>query len=177
MRSELATIVSNHREQLQALEQKRQAALSDIHSRTKSPVKPTPEARERVNRALDRGMSYRDLVAQLVRDGDRAGLAALRAEVPYMGKLLPGDMSDPIGYVDMHDQQLMTDAERRALAEQRSVEANTGLQDCNSREIDKWLNWQTLGNAAASQTLGGTMGISPWYDLPGQNTQSAESEE
>jgi hypothetical protein len=154
--------INDAQAELATLKEQRVAARAAIVAASeKRKFQATPESRAKVQQALQNGFPYHQLVTQLVSEGDRSALQALREYLPYAahGGYLPpttgggkGSVQDQqvksaLETLNRSEQALWDDGEKRAAAELVEVEQSINLMDHNDATIEKYLGGQLLSQA------------------------------
>jgi hypothetical protein len=142
-------------------EQRAAARAAIVAASEKKKFQATPEARTKIKDALNSGFPYHALIHQLVSEGDRVGLQALREYLPYAahaGQLPPttgggkGSMQDQqaksaLDSLNRSEQVLWDDSEKRNAAELQEVDQSINLMEHNDGTIEKYLGGQLLSQA------------------------------
>lgn len=156
----ISALMEETRGELAALQAKCATAKTDIEQKAAArKVQATPEARARVQRVIDRvgpDFSVGDLAKLLAEQGDRAGIAALHEELPYLaleGKL-PGPKGDHATQIKHaqesilpHEQTLWDEGEQALHAEAREVSISQPLMAVNEKKLAAHIDRQLLSGA------------------------------
>jgi hypothetical protein len=156
-KKKLAAIQEQLGKELSALQEDSSKARQELQKRaTSRAVKATGEAVAKVRRLIDRGVGFSDLVRLLAEEGDRAGLAALDAEVPWLdvaGALPAGAGShardDARATLQNYESQLWTAEEKQANVEALEAKISEGMMESNQKNISAWLERAASGLPAS----------------------------
>jgi hypothetical protein len=141
-------------------------------------VKSTPESRQKIEKMLSTGWTLQDACEQLVKEGDKASMAALHEYLPYAAraghlpqvhnvdakdyKRLIEHAQDVIG---VYEPRLWDKQEAQARAELREAEISMGLMESNHTKLVGHLD-----NQAIHPLNPGVRNIYRWAGLPAKDS-------